>query len=312
METRRLRHFVTTVDSGTMTRAAQQLRIAQPALSQSIAILERDFGQSLLVRSHNGVVPTESGWELYRYAREMLRLEETARRRVQDGYESPSETVAVGVAPYSAVPAFIVPLIAEVKRRYPRIVVRLVEALSVAHSEAVRRGMLDVALLYHPGPVSGVTLTSVSTDRVCLVRARGHGPHVEPDAPVPLEEIAGTGLILPRPTHTLRALVERAYAHQGASPNVVLEIEHSAPLPEAVLAGIGATLLPEHVARTIFDGERFEIRPVVEPAVSVRFALATATDVALSRGAELVVELLRAHMLAVHDKPGTVRITRGG
>lgn len=313
METRRLQQFVTTVDAGTMTRAAQQLRVAQPALSQSIAILERDFGQSLLVRSHRGVEPTESGWALYRYARDMLRLEELARRQVQQGYENPEETVALGVAPYSAAPTFIVPLIAEVKRRYPRITLRIVEALSVVHSEAVRIGQLDVALIYHPGPVRGVRLETVSQDHLCMVTFADTGPIGVPtvggDAsdlrqsePVSLTDLAAQDLILPRATHTLRALVERAFRTIDASPRIVLEIEHTAPLPEAVEAGIGVAVLPMHVAHAVFDSERFSIRPIEQPAVQARFALATSTESVPSHGTELVRDLLRAHVQRVEPE----------
>ena len=61
MDTRRLYSFVRVVDAGSITRAADLLHIAQPALSQQMTALESLFGQQLLSRSKQGVEPTEAG-----------------------------------------------------------------------------------------------------------------------------------------------------------------------------------------------------------------------------------------------------------
>ncbi|MCI1225462.1 LysR substrate-binding domain-containing protein [Bifidobacterium sp.] len=331
METRRLHQFIVIVDSASMTRAAQLLHVAQPALSQSIAILERDMNQQLLTRRHVGVVPTAAGWSLYRYAKDIVRLEETARQQVQEGYESPQETVTFGVAPFSITPAFMVRLVAAIKRQYPRITLRIVEALSVVHSQAVKLGQLDVALIYHPGPVKGVRLQTVLHDRLCFVaprddvalgatgmesgaglgatalnaaglnatlghsRQRSHSQTALAAEPrgVRWADIANRDLILPRSTHTLRALVEQAYSVNMSIPQVSLELEHTAPLPEAVSRGIGDTILPSHVAQAVFDSEKFAIMPLREPSVEVRFALATSAEATHSRGTEVVAQVLR-------------------
>ena len=73
METRRLATFVRIVDVGSLTRAADVLHIAQPALSQQINALEADLGQRLLIRSKLGVEPTEAGAALYRHAQVILK-----------------------------------------------------------------------------------------------------------------------------------------------------------------------------------------------------------------------------------------------
>ena len=68
MDTRRLYSFVRIVDAGSITRAADILHIAQPALSQQMTSLETQFGQQLLIRSKQGVEPTDAGHALYRHA----------------------------------------------------------------------------------------------------------------------------------------------------------------------------------------------------------------------------------------------------
>ena len=73
MDSRRLRYFVQIVDSGSITRAAASSGVAQPALSQQLAILENELKVKLLERSVSGVTPTAAGRILYARAQAILR-----------------------------------------------------------------------------------------------------------------------------------------------------------------------------------------------------------------------------------------------
>src|SRR5512138_90510 len=87
MDSRRLRYFVQIVDSGSITRAAAASGVAQPALSQQLAILENELKVKLLERSVSGVTPTAAGKILYTRAQTILRqyeeLREAVHREVQ-------------------------------------------------------------------------------------------------------------------------------------------------------------------------------------------------------------------------------------
>ena len=68
MDLKRLSYFIKIIDKGSLTRAADALNVAQPALSQHLIGLEAHFKQQLVVRSKFGVTPTEAGKALYRHA----------------------------------------------------------------------------------------------------------------------------------------------------------------------------------------------------------------------------------------------------
>ena len=76
MQLRHLRYFVGIVDAGSFSRAAESIHVAQPALSQQIAELERELGVTLFVRSARGVQPTPAGKALYNEAQQILRRTE--------------------------------------------------------------------------------------------------------------------------------------------------------------------------------------------------------------------------------------------
>lgn len=84
MNFRRLKYFVKIVDIGSLTRAAEVLHIAQPALSQQVATLEGELDQQLLIRTKRGVTPTEAGKVLYTHARTILRQCEQAQLAVNN------------------------------------------------------------------------------------------------------------------------------------------------------------------------------------------------------------------------------------
>ena len=106
METRRLQYFLQIVDAGSISRAASIIGIAQPALSQQLAVLESEMKVRLLDRSSAGVSPTEAGRRLYVRAQAVLRQVESFRLEVAETANcgiwfkgSPAETARTGKYP---------------------------------------------------------------------------------------------------------------------------------------------------------------------------------------------------------------------
>ena len=174
MDTRKLSYFVQIVDSGSITKAAAALHVAQPALSQQVSALENDLKQRLLIRSKQGVEPTAAGHTLYRHAQSILRLVEQARQDVASSGAAPSGRVSIAIAPYSMASSLTPQIISEVGRRYPDIVVHLTEIFGGVLSEAIKNGRLDMALIYEPGKIRGVQFTTMIVEDLHLV--------VHPDA----------------------------------------------------------------------------------------------------------------------------------
>jgi LysR family nitrogen assimilation transcriptional regulator len=297
METRRLRYFVTIVDSGTITRAAELLHLAQPALSQHVSALESEFKQQLLVRSRRGIVPTAAGRSLYRYAQSILRLESEAHHEINSEVSSPSGTVTIGLAPYSLASSLAIPILQAVRSRYPRVVMRIVETLTVIHSQAIRMGQIDAALVFDPGPVRGVNFDRISTDPLVLVTPSDLEVPGASEDEVPLSALADFEFILPVRTHTLRSLMEQTLSRAGLELKVLIEMEHSRPLTEAVALGLGLTVLPLPAAQARFRGEEFRLRRITNPELTVGFALATPDHEPLSAAADAVVQTLREMLL---------------
>jgi LysR family nitrogen assimilation transcriptional regulator len=99
MNLRQLRYFVGVVEAGNMTRAAEQLHVAQTALGMQIRQLEEDLGVALLVRHSRGVEATKAGSLLHTRALAILKLAEETRKEVSACDREDSEAIRLGITP---------------------------------------------------------------------------------------------------------------------------------------------------------------------------------------------------------------------
>lgn len=290
MDTRRLYSFVKIVDAGSITRAADILHIAQPALSQQVSTLETQFKQQLLIRSKRGVAPTEAGRALYRHAQLILRQLELAQAAVDVSGRAPAGSVSVGLAPYSTGAALALPLLRAVRERYPDIVLHINENFGGVISEAIMTGRMDMAFIYGAGPLRGVQFEPMRTEDLYLIGAPGTAASALPGDDISITELADVGLLLPSRIHTIRQVVDAAFRHASLEPRVVGEIESVLTLTSAIGAGLGATVLPWSAAQAILDVRKLVVRRITDPAIEVKLSLCTSDHQPLSEPA-----------LAVHD-----------
>ncbi len=296
MDTRRLSAFVKIVDTGSLTRAADNLHVAQPALSQQVAALEAHFGQRLLTRSKRGVVPTEAGLALYRHAQIILRQLSQAKTDVSQSTQTVAGAVSVGLAPYSAGAALALPLLRLVRERYPGIVLHINENFGGVISELVMTGKMDMALIYQSGPVRGVKFEPMFEEELFLVSSDRPGGRQNEE--VLLAALEGVPLLLPSRIHTIRKLVDSAFERVGVIPNLVAEIESATTLASAVDNGIGATILPWSSASSIVESQRRSnsrdlfIARITEPRLKARVAICTPDQLAMSDAALAVHALI--------------------
>src|SRR5690606_260802 len=147
MDIRQLRYFVAIAEQGSFSRAAALLHIAQPALSLHVRNMEFDLGTPLLFRSPKGVVPTEAGEILLRNARIIIDQLAIAEEEIRGHDNDPSGEVRLGL-PGTISQILAVPLITAARTRYPKIKLRIAEAMSGFVLEWMRDARIDLAILY--------------------------------------------------------------------------------------------------------------------------------------------------------------------
>lgn len=290
MNIKRLHAFSKIVDIGSITRASAILHIAQPALSQQIAYLETHFGKPLLVRSKRGVVPTEAGKLLYRHCQIILKQMDQAELEISSSDESLSGFVSVGLAPLSLGSLVATQLVKAIREEHPGIVLHINENVGGVISEMIMAGKMDLALIYNPGGIPGVSFDPVQTEELYFVSA---SPFQSETGEVTLAEAVDRPLVLPSEIHTIRQVIDTAVTRARLKTQVVAQTESISVLAGLVGEGVGATILPisaaKAIRRRVPEANAYRIH---KPNMKVNMAICVSGQLPLSEPAAAVRDRL--------------------
>ena len=167
MEIRHLRAFIAVADAKSVRRAAQQLRVAQSALSRTIHDLERELGVTLFARTAHGVHLTQAGTRFMEGARRTLAEATAAIARARDARESAEGPLVVGVVNPELRPAWIRTVLGQYRKAAPKVAVHLESMASIAMVEATLVRAIDAGIGYAMLPArSGVSVETVTEDHM--------------------------------------------------------------------------------------------------------------------------------------------------
>jgi DNA-binding transcriptional LysR family regulator len=268
MDLRQVSYVLAVVDHGTFTAAAASIPISQPALSQSIRGLERELGSDLFVRLGRTTRLTAAGEAFVGPARALVREAANARSAV-----SGVAALHQGHLDVVALPTLVVePLVQVVgafRQRYPGVTVRIVEPEDAAAVvELVRTGACEIGL--GEGPIGA---TSLEVDVLLtqeLLAVLPPGTRV-PRGRLPITRLGSIALVTTPPGTSTRRLVDEALRRAAIEPVLAVESDHREALVPLVLAGAGAALLPEPIARAAAKQGAVVVR--LEPAVTRQVVL---------------------------------------
>jgi LysR family tcuABC transcriptional regulator len=243
MDLRQLRYFAQIVESGSLSKASRQLLIAQPALSQQIAKLEREVGKPLLSRSSKGVAPTENGLALYHHARFMLRQLDQALSIARKESGAVQGMVSVGLAS-TTLSALGLPLVRRVRERYPSILLNVVEGMSGHVGQLLRMSQLDLAVLFSADMAREFSVDALLEEELFVMLPRQSALVAPRRTSLSIAQAAALPLFLPTMAHGLRRRIAAELERRSLSAKIVGEIDSLALLMSAVYDGMGATIQP--------------------------------------------------------------------
>jgi len=244
VDLRQLRAFLAVADELHFGRAAERLRIAQPALSQQIRRTERDLGVDLFVRTSRSVALTAAGRVLQGRARSLLDQAARDLDEVVRVGRGEAGRLDVGFV-VSALPLGPIERVQAFRQRYPLVRVELTEGYSSSLLARIVRGELDLAVLRDPDPDPAVRFLPFRTEPFVAAVPCGHrladraairGTELVDDPFVFFPAVAGA-------VATERNLAP--VVADGRRPQVVQEATTWATVLHLVGAGIGVTVAPE-------------------------------------------------------------------
>ncbi len=262
---RQLQYFARVVETGNITRAAEQLFVAQPALGLQIRQLEQHMGVALLSRHSRGVSPTRAGQLLYERACEILRLVEETGREVSAAGRRDQEGIVLGLTNGFA---NIVgrDLVLQSRLEAPSVKLSIVEERSGPLIEALERHAVDIVLAYevHERPgLLRVPLIEESTLFVCAPQAAAERPArrarpadgMPASAPrrartktiaetIEFSELARHRLVMPGPRDGVRQQVLATAKRLAMKLDLTLDVSSVSMMKNMVAHGDAAAVMP--------------------------------------------------------------------
>ena len=291
MDVPQLRTILHVAELGSLSKAADRLRIAQPALSRQVRLLEEELGIRLFDRHGRGMVVTEAGKEVLRHAQRIMQELDEIRATVADEDAPLRGHVSIGMPP-TVSDILSVPLVSAFQARHPEARLRIVSAYTGYLLDWLHRGELDVAIMYETRPVRSLRLEPLLEEVLFLI-----GPpdaDLRPDRPVSFAKVAALKLFLPSLGHGLRTILEQSAQIAACRLEVPVEADSYSTLKNLVESGHGYTILPlAPIHRDVREG-RLVYAPIEQPTPSRRLMLTFPTDRATPRLARFAGQVMTA------------------
>jgi len=255
---RHLESFCAVAHARSFTRAAEDLGIAQPSLSEQIKKLEQALGAPLFERFSRRIELTPPGLTLLPHARAILEQTAALPQYIEAEREGVQGPLRVGAIP-TILPYFVVPLMRGFVDAFPDIELHLREATTDDLLQQVLDGVLDLAVVSLPVAEKGLVMSELFREPLCVAVPETH--ELASAGKLRLRKLCGERLLILKDGHCLReeslAVCERARAQFGSR----FEADQFATIFELIRAGFGVSIVPEMARRSAEGCKLLTIEP---------------------------------------------------
>lgn len=243
LDVRRLRLLRELAREGTIAGAARACSLTPSAVSQQLALLQREVGTPLYFRDGRRLVLTEAATVLVEHTEQVLADLELARASVAALTSTVRGLLRLAAFP-TAARALAPDAIARCRAEHPDLRMRLSELETAEAVDAVRGGHVDIALVYEYSLLPrlrepGVRFEKLLTEPLLLAL-----PTPVEDGPLPLSSLADRPWIAAHQDDALHAMLERACAAAGFAPRLDFESSDYTVIFALVRAGLGVSIVP--------------------------------------------------------------------
>lgn len=261
MNHRQLETFAAVMKSGTVSRAAELLGITQPAVSRTVAELERSVGFRLFDRVRNRIIPTPEARLFYAQVEASFRGMDTLRATAARIRDQGSGQLRVGSL--SALGSSLVPrAVRRFRERHPDIAVTLMVLPSRDVRDGVASAQFDIGLAADEIDVSGVLHQPFVSPRALCALPLGH-PLAQRDVITP-HDLDGLSFIAYVPEDRARQRLDLILQEAGVAPRVVVETIYAATVCALVAEGVGVGLVSPYAVAGA-DPSRLILKPFEPP-----------------------------------------------
>jgi len=292
VELRQLRYFVAVARHRHFTRAAEELFVAQPALSQQIRKLERELGVQLFDRGHHSVSLTAAGAALFERTERILADIEVSLDEARSFGGQITGKVRLGG--WQSMEIGLPDLLAAFRATYPGVDVAVTEMVSDEMLLNVRNGNLDAAMVVHRPrlTLTDLEIQTFITERFAVAVGPDHA--LARRRRIRLVELAEEPFITHHPGSAVREIILDACSAAGFVPRVTLETGEMSAARAYVAAGLGITILP--ASSLVSPGPPVTILELGPPALTRTSVLVWPSRRSLGPAAQAFISFATNHL----------------
>ncbi len=261
--------FYTVAKCGSLTKAAEELYISQPAVSQSVKQLENQLGISLFNRTHRGMeLSAQGGKVIFSKVEEALKLFNEAQTLVAQLKTSATGNIRIGASD-TIFEYFLADKIVEFHEKYPGVKIELLSGITPETVEDLKAGKCDVGFVNLPIEVDSDLTLRGNCMRLNDVFVASEKYAELKDRTVSIAELKNYPLVMLDTKTVARRSLDNYLKSLGVELNPSIEIEAWDLMKRLVLRGMGIGVIPrEYAERAIERGDLFEIK--TDPALPAR------------------------------------------
>ena len=294
---RQLRAFVAVAQSCNFTRAAEQLRLPQPLVSNLVRDLEAEVGFKLFDRTTRRVEVTEAAMEFFHDAQRLMREIDGVFSRANDVSGGRRGRLRVGAPPLLAA-ALLPQVIDAFHRSFPNVEFVLFDRSIATLQSQLRDGEISLAIgtFQHDDLLARIPLVA---DFLALLCPSDH--HLAVAAEVPWSALTGARLVALRAGNGIRSQMDRGFAAAGLEVRPTFELDQLATIVAMVENGFGVAILPLYALKRSLIGS-LVARPLVAPSIKREVELVHLRDRSLSPVAVEFTRLLKRGATLLQDE----------
>ena len=225
MNTKNAQYIMTIARRGSITAAAKELYISQPALSQTIKAIELELGATIFERKGKQLCLTAIGQKYVENMREIITLEKNMLAEIGEMKKLHSATLKVGISTQRAI-SLLPQILPEFIEKYPLVSIEIIELPSVRLEEFLPKGGCDIAFITTNIKQDDIEYKLLEKEQIVLMASRKTdlAKRITPGTEISLKEAKKENFINLSEGHSVRNIQDRLTEHYHINPKVLLEM----------------------------------------------------------------------------------------
>ncbi|WP_297392726.1 LysR family transcriptional regulator [uncultured Peptoniphilus sp.] len=298
MNDKELLYIKTIADTQSISKAAEELFIAQPSLSQALQRIERELGTHLFIREPRGMKLTYAGEKYYLMAKEILDIYSDFKSEITHINELKAGRLVIGIARYMGM-NILPKILPDFNKNYPNVEIIIREENTRVLENLVLGGNVDFALTHvHKKEMNEkINYEILKEDEFLLVTPKGYLINSDKikikngKSYVDLRDLEGEKFILLDINKGIRKVQDRTIKSYGINPEVVFTTKNFETAKRLAANGMGITIIPKDYLNIFSQDKSYDSFNLSDTEENIWYtAILTIPDIYKSQATKVFID----------------------